>query len=154
AMGDRPSRTHPTAQGSARGLDIASDLRAELLRTRETQLVTQALHERGLDPVAVHVALPVQQVRLERSVAAAERRPYAEARRGRDLFVADAHGHRVDAVARQQPLARYSEVDGRKAERSPAFRSVDHRASHAVRAAQKPCRTLDVTRQQRVADAR
>src|SRR5207244_11768425 len=59
-------------------LHVPCDLRAEVRRARERQLVAQPRDERGLYRLAVEVAREVEQVRLEDAFSAAEGRPHAE----------------------------------------------------------------------------
>src|ERR1700687_62122 len=138
----------------ARGLDVTSDLGAELRGAREPKLIAEALHECRLDLVAVDVAFPIEQVCLEGPVAATESRSHAEARRGRDLLLAHTHRHRVDAVARQKAFAWDGEIYRREAELPPALRAVHDRASNAVWTAEKARRALHIAREESVADPR
>src|SRR5690242_14870966 len=76
----RPARPLSGAQSLARLIHIPRDLLRQLVRAREAQLVAQPFHELRADVLAVHIALPIEEERLEATVAAAERGAHAEAR--------------------------------------------------------------------------
>src|ERR671937_2292145 len=130
----RSAPSHSTVPGSAiqrpSGLiHVSRDLRRELGRAREGDLVSEPLHEGGLDLFAVDLAAKVQKKGLEHPLATAEGR--ADPERGRRLETSLSHlgPHRVDAVAWEEALAREGEVDRRESEGAPAPLAVHHLAA-------------------------
>src|SRR5438552_10192384 len=122
---ERPSRV----------LHIARDLRRELGRARERDLVAKALHERHLDLLAVQVATKVKQVRLEHALASAERRTNPERCRRLEPTLPHLRPHRVDAVAPQQPLALKRQIARGASKSEPATPAVDYPSADAASAA-------------------
>src|SRR5438477_442370 len=103
----RGAPSHSTSPSSAierpsRVLHIARDLRRELGRARERDLVAKALHERHLDLLAVQVATKVKQVRLEHALASAERRTNPERCRRLEPTLPHLRPHPVDERIRAE----------------------------------------------------
>src|SRR6202158_128779 len=148
------SRKRTFAQCFARLVDVLRDLPRERRRARETQLVAQALDEFDADAVAIQVDVPIEQEHFEPPRATAEGRAHAQAGRAHDAIRSDVGPHRIDAVAREQALGRYLQIDRRESERAASFVAVLDRAGHRVGSTERARRGRDVAREQRVADAR
>src|SRR5205823_5827213 len=92
---DGPTRPEPrSAQRQTGLLDVLRDLLGEILGAVEADLVAQALHERDRGLLPVHVPVEIEDVCLQLSRPAPERRPHAEARRGPVARVAEGHPRR------------------------------------------------------------
>src|SRR5207247_1055246 len=141
------------AKGVSRLLDVSRDLRRELGRACETQLVAQTPHKFTTHAIAVDLAAPVEEICLELPLAAAERRTDAEARRGFHALSLDLGPHGVDAVTRQETIRRDAEVHRRESKRAPALAAVLDDAGDPIGPPQPARGVLDVSREERVANA-
>ena len=108
ALSRLPSRGQVRASAGGRGpdgrprrLDVAADLRDELLLRREDRLVAEPLPDLDDEPLAVEIAVEVEQVRLDPALGAAVVRVRAD-RDGGTMLERCA---RVDAVARADESA-------------------------------------------------
>src|SRR5438552_981895 len=100
-------------------LHVGSYRLGQRLAALESELVSQPFDEFHLEIAPREVAVPFDEMNLERRHLTAEGRPDADAHRPRDpLAPADPRPHRVDAVGRHQLLVVQSEIRGGKAERS------------------------------------
>src|SRR5712691_650334 len=153
-MRDRSAATaRCSCQYSFRFLYVSGDLRRELGRARERELIAKSLDECGLDLLAVDLVREVQEISLEHPFSTTESRSDTE-RCGRfETSLPHLHPHRVDAVAWEQANAWQREVDGRKSEGPSALRPVHHAPANAVRPPEKTRGGLDIARQQKIANS-
>src|SRR5262249_37867171 len=108
--------------GLLRLLDVAGDLRHELLLARERALVAQPAPELDDEAPAVEVADEVEQERVDPALVAAVVRVHAD----RDRRAAAEGRARVDAERRHEQLRGRSEVRRREAQRPAARIAGDH----------------------------
>src|SRR4051794_1678597 len=148
----RTSRSQPSRLGRPRYraglLDIAADLRDELGLRRKGPLLTQVRPQLEHEPLAVEVAVEVEEVRLDPPLGAAVVRVHADG----DGGAVAAREARVDPVRRHDEVRPERKVRGRVAERAAALVAGDDRPVELVRTAEEARRLCELSRAHGVAD--